>query len=63
MGQEEEPKIQSENMELELDLDSVFCYLDYPRDAIQHSCPMHISDTKNFDEDESFVFQSVVFYS
>jgi hypothetical protein len=63
VGQAEEPEIQSENMELEPDLDSVLCYLDHPRDAIQHSHPMDISDTENFDEDESFVFQSVVFDS
>jgi hypothetical protein len=61
VGQAEEPEIQSENMELETDLDSVLCYLDHPRDAIQHSRPMDISDTENFDEDESFMFQSVVF--
>jgi hypothetical protein len=48
-------------MELEPDLDSVFRYLDQPGEAIQHSRPMDISDTKFFDEDESFVFQSVVF--
>ena len=49
-------------MELAPDLDSVSHYLDQPKDTIQHSHPMDISDTKNFDEDESFVFQSVVFY-
>jgi hypothetical protein len=63
MGQVEEPKIQSENMELEHDLDSIFRYLDHPGEAIHHSRPMDISDTENFDEDESFVFQSVVFDS
>jgi hypothetical protein len=61
VGQAEEPEIQSENMELELDLDSVLRYLDKPGDAIQHSRPMDISDTENFDEDESFVFQNAVF--
>jgi hypothetical protein len=55
-GQAEEPKIESENMELEPDLDSVFRYLDQPGDAIQHNRPMDIFDTKFFDEDESFVF-------
>jgi hypothetical protein len=63
VGQAEEPEIQSENMELEPDLDSVFCYLNHLGDAIQHSHPMDISDTENFDEDESFVFQSIVFDS
>ena len=50
-------------MELDTDLDSMLCYLDQPGDAIQYSHPMDISDTENFDEDESFVFQSVVFDS
>jgi hypothetical protein len=48
VGQAEEPEIESENMELETDLDSVFCNLDQPGDAIQHSRPMDISDTKFF---------------
>jgi hypothetical protein len=38
-------------------------FLDQPEDAIQHSRPMDISVTKNFDKDESFVFQSAVFDS
>jgi hypothetical protein len=63
VGQAEELKTQSENMELEIDLDSMLCYLDHPEDAIQHSHPMDISVTKNFDEDSSFMFQSVVFDS
>jgi hypothetical protein len=63
VGQAEEPKIQSENMELDIDLDSMLRYLDQPKDAIQHSRPMDISVTENFDKDESFVFQSVVFDS
>jgi hypothetical protein len=61
VGHTKEPEIQSENIELEHDLDSVFRYLDRLGDAIQHSPPMDISDTENFDEDESFVLQSVVF--
>jgi hypothetical protein len=48
VGQAEEPEIESENMELEPDLDSVFHNLDQPRDAIQHSHPMDIADTKFF---------------
>jgi hypothetical protein len=59
----EEPKIESEKLELETDLDSILCNLDHPRDAIQHSLPMDIADTEIFDEDESFIFQSIVFYS
>ena len=61
VGQAEEPEIESENMELETDLDSIFHNLDKPGDMIQHSRPMDIVDTKIFDEYESFVFQSVFF--
>jgi hypothetical protein len=46
VGQAEEPEIESEDMELETDLDSVFCNVDQPRDAIQHSPPMEIDETK-----------------
>jgi hypothetical protein len=63
VGEAEEPEIESENMELDTDLDSIFCNLDQPGDAIHHSYPMDIVDTEIFDEDESFVFQSVVFES
>jgi hypothetical protein len=61
VGQAKEPEIQSKNMELEPDLNSVFCYLDQPSDMIHHSLPMDIYDTEHFDEDESFMFLSVVF--
>lgn len=50
-------------MELEIDLDSMIRFLDQCGDAIHHSHPMDISVIENFDEDESFVFQSVVFDS
>jgi hypothetical protein len=63
VGQAKEPEIQSENMELDTDLDSMMHFLDQPGDAIDHSHPMDISVTENFDEDESFVFQSIVFDS
>ena len=56
MGRAEEPEIQSENMELDTDLDTMFPFLDQPGDAIHHSHPMDIFVTQNFDEDESFVF-------
>ena len=54
--QVEEPEIQSENMELATDLDSMMCFLDQPGDAIHHSHPMDISIPENLDKDESFVF-------
>jgi hypothetical protein len=51
-----ELEIESENMELQTDLDSVFRNLDQLGDAIQHSLPMDIADIEFFYEDESFVF-------
>jgi len=63
LGHAKEREIQSENMELEPDLDNVFRYLDQPTDAIHHSRPMDIYDAEHFDEDESFMFQSDVFDS
>jgi hypothetical protein len=63
VGQAEDPEIQSENMEIDTDLDAMFPFFDQPEDAIHHSHPMDISVAQNFDEDESFVFQSVVFDS
>jgi hypothetical protein len=50
-------------MELDTDLDTMICFLDHPGDAIHHRHPMDISVTKKFDEDESFMIQSVVFDS
>jgi hypothetical protein len=61
VGQLEEPKIQSENMELDTDMDSMIRFFDQLGDTIDHSHPMDISVTENFDQDESFVFQSTVF--
>jgi hypothetical protein len=61
VGQVEEPEIESENMELDIDLDSIFCNVDNPRDVIHHSRPMEIDETNFFYEYESFIFQSVVF--
>jgi hypothetical protein len=56
VGQAEEPEIESENMELYTDLDSVFRNLDQAGDRFQHSQPMDIIDTEIFYEDECFVF-------
>jgi hypothetical protein len=63
VGQAEEPKIQSHHMEVDTDMDAMVPFLDHPQDDIHHSHPMDISITQNFDEDESFVFQSAFFYS
>jgi hypothetical protein len=62
VGQAEDPEIQTENMEIDTNLDAMLSFFDQPEDAIHHSHPMDISVAQNFDEDESFVFQSVVFY-
>jgi hypothetical protein len=61
--QAEELGIESEDMELETNLDSVFCKVDQPGDAIHHNPLMEIVETEIFDEDESFIFQSSIFYS
>jgi hypothetical protein len=63
VGQAEEPKTESENMQLETDVDDVFRKVDQPTDAMHHSSTMEIVETDIFDEDESFVFQSIVFDS
>jgi len=63
VGEANELEIESENMDLDTYMYSIFCNLDQPRDAIHHSYPMDIVDAEIFDEDESFVFQSVVFES
>jgi hypothetical protein len=63
VGEVDDPKIESENMDLDADMDSIFCNLDHPGDTIHHSYPMDIVDAEFFYEDESFVFQSVVFES
>jgi hypothetical protein len=63
VGQAEEYEIEIQDMELETDMDNVSCNVDNPKDAIHHSPPMEIAETKFFYEDESFVFQSIVFYS
>jgi hypothetical protein len=61
VGEAEQPEIYRQNMDLDTDLESIFCNLDEPSHAIQNACSMDMVGTKIFDEDESFVFQSVVF--
>jgi hypothetical protein len=46
-------------MQIETSMDGVFRKLDPP---MHHILTMEIADTNIFDEDESFVFQSIVFY-
>jgi hypothetical protein len=48
-------------MDLEANLESMFYNLDNPRDAIHYACSMNMVDTNFFYEDESFIFQSIVF--
>jgi hypothetical protein len=61
--QAEELGTESEDMELETNLDSVLCKVDQPGDVIHHNPLMEIVETEIFDEDESFVFQSAIFDS
>ena len=61
VGEAKQPEIYSENVDLDADLESIFCNLDQPGDPIQHTCLMDMVDTEIFDEDESFVFQSAAF--
>jgi hypothetical protein len=63
MEQAEEIETESEDMELEINLDNVFCIVDQPGYAIHHNSLMEIAKIKFFYEDESFIFQSIVFYS
>ena len=63
MEQAKETGTESEDMELETDLDNVLCSVDQPGDAIHHNPLMEIPEIQIFCEAESFVFQSVVFYS
>jgi hypothetical protein len=62
-GEAEQPETYSENMDLEVDLESIFCKLDQLVDEIQPTYSMDMVDTLIFYEDESFVFQNVVFES
>ena len=62
-GEVEQPETYSENMDLDADLESIFCNLDQPADGIQPTCSMDMVDTLIFDEDETCVFQNVVFES
>jgi hypothetical protein len=59
--QAKEPVTESEEMELETELDNIFCNVDQPRDMIHHNPLMEIAEIDIFDEDESFIFQRVVF--
>jgi hypothetical protein len=61
LEQAKDPRTESEDMELETDMDNVFCKVDQPADTMHHSSIMEIVETNIFDKDESFVFQSVVF--
>jgi hypothetical protein len=51
------------DMELEIDIDKMFPDDDQPENTTPHNPQMEIIGTDTFDEQESFSFQSVVFYS
>jgi hypothetical protein len=63
MQEAKEPGTESEDMELDTGLENVFPNVDQPGEVINHNPLMEIAETEIFDEDESFVFQSVVFDS
>jgi hypothetical protein len=50
-------------MQLEIVVDDVFYKVDPAADVMHHSSTMEITETDIFDEDESFVFESIVFDS
>jgi hypothetical protein len=50
-------------MELETDIKKVFPNTDQPRDMNHQNPIMEIIESETFDEEESFVFHSIVFYS
>jgi hypothetical protein len=60
IGQADEPIIQSEQMKLEIEIEHMH-KVGPSTDAMHHSFAMEITEIDIFYEDESFVFQSVVF--
>ena len=62
-GEVEQPNTYNENTDLDVDLESIFFNLEQPTDGIHPTCSMDMVDTLIFDEDESYVFQNVVFES
>jgi hypothetical protein len=52
-----------EDMELEIDIEKVFPNIDQPENTTHQNPLMEIMETETFNEEESFVFPSIVFYS
>jgi hypothetical protein len=52
-----------EDMELEIDIEKVFPNIDQLENTAHQNPHMEIIESETFDEEESFVFQSIVFYS
>jgi hypothetical protein len=50
-------------MELEFDIEKVFPNADETKEIVHQNPLMEIIESETFDEEESFVFQSIVFYS
>jgi hypothetical protein len=63
VGEAKQPRTYSENMDLDVDLESIFYNLDQIADIIHPTCSMDMVDTLIFYEDESYVFHNVVFES
>jgi hypothetical protein len=56
VGQAEEPKTESEDIQLETFVDDMFRKVDPAADTMHHSSTMEIVETEIFYEDESFIF-------
>jgi hypothetical protein len=51
-----------EDMELEVDIEKIFPTMDYPKNMAQKNSLLEVVANETFSEQESFTFQSVVFY-
>jgi len=51
VGEAEQPEIYCQNMDLDVDLESIFCNLDHPAHTIQHAFSMDMVGTNIFYED------------
>jgi len=52
-----------EDMELDIDIEKMFPNVDHPQVTAHQNPLMEIIESETFDEEETFVFQSIVFYS
>ena len=52
-----------EYMELEMDIEKLFPNVDQLENTAHQNPPMKIIESETFDEEESFLFQSIIFYN